>query len=103
MLTAASLPHPTSVNQIAQAKRKTEEAKELEGIDTSNIMQGSRRRGRSDNLNIPNKKRRSADERTGGSAGDDSQGSRESGCSSGENSNNGGGDEDSESEFEFSG
>lgn len=76
-----------SHGQIAQARRKTETAKDLEGIDTSNIVAGSRRRRRSeeDNASPPKKKRRSIE-------GSDSE------CSEEESSSG----EDSEEEFELS-
>lgn len=53
-----------SLGQIAQARRKTETAKDLEGIDMSNVVAGSRRRRRSedDDTSPPKKKRRSVED-----------------------------------------
>eukprot|EP00752_Nemacystus_decipiens_P003333 g3084.t1 len=76
-----------SAREIAQARRKTETAKDLEGIDMSNIVAGSRRTRRSeeDNTSPPKKKRRSVE-------GPDSD------CSEEDNSS----EEDFEEEFELS-
>lgn len=86
--------------QIAQAQRETDKAKDLEGIDMGNVVQGSRRRGRVDTVSPPKKKRRSVDAKDGGSRCDnsDASGSDLSECES----STGHGDEDSEEEFEFS-
>ncbi|CAM9348741.1 unnamed protein product [Pylaiella littoralis] len=72
-----------SVKEIAKARRKTETAKDLDGMDTCNVIQGSRRRGRSADdtaaVSPPNKKQRSVDTQEGGSeiecSEDDSAGS----------------------------
>lgn len=88
------------LDQVAQAKRNTEKAKDLEGMDMGNVVLGSRRRGRSDTPDPPQQKRRrvhAKDEGAssdGGDSGESDSGGEESGSSS---------NEDSESEFEFSG
>ena len=87
-----------SVGQISQAQRKTDQAKDLEGIDLGNVVQGSRRRGRPDYISPPNKKRRRGDAHVGSSDNEDSQGS---GSGGGEDSSSD--NEDSEAEFELSG
>lgn len=82
-----------SLGQIAQARRKTETAKDLEGIDMSNILARSRRRCRSedDNTSPPKKKRRSVEGSDSSDPGSE--------CS-GEES---GSEEDSDEEFQLSG
>eukprot|EP00903_Cladosiphon_okamuranus_P012743 g11913.t1 len=82
-----------SAREIAQARRKSETAKDLEGMDMSNIVAGSRRRRRSedDNTSPPTKKRRSLE-------GSESS-HPDSECSGEESSN----EEDSEEEFQLSG
>lgn len=75
-----------SCGQIAQARRKTETAKDLEGIDMSNIVAGSRRRRRSEEDTSPPKKKRRSVESS------DSESSEEESRS----------EEDSEEEFELS-
>lgn len=81
--------HHVSPTQIAQARRKTETEKDLDGIDPGNVVQGSRRRGRSDNeTTAPNKKLRGVGSLEGGS--DSASSEQDSG------------DEDSEEEFRLS-
>lgn len=73
--------------QIAQARRKTETAKDLDGIDMDNVVAGSRRRRRleDEKTSPPQKKRMSLE-------GSDSE------CSGEESSS----EEDSEEEFQLS-
>jgi len=80
-----------SLEQIAQARRKTETAKDLDGIDLSNVVAGARRRRGSGDENVsPPKKQRLVQGQDGVS---------DSECSGDEN----GSDEDSEEEFQLSG
>lgn len=88
------------MDQIAQAKRETDKAKDLEGIDMGNVVKGSRRRGRSDTSSPPKHKRRRVHAQ-GEGASDDGEGSGASG--SGGEEIGSGSSEDSESEFELSG
>ena len=77
--------------QIAQARRKTETAKDLDGIDLGNVVAGSRRRRGVENENVcPPKKKQNVQ----------GQGEvPESECSEDESSS----EEDSEEEFQLSG
>ena len=61
-----------------------------------NVVQGTRRRGRADDISPPNKKRRRGDAYVGSSDNEDSQGK---GSGRGEDSSSD--NEDSESEFEL--
>lgn len=84
-----------SLDQIAQARRKTEAAKDMDGMDSTNVIPGSRRRGRpaDDIVSPPNKKQRSdVDTQEGGS---------DSECS--EDGSTGSAYEESEEEFQLSG
>lgn len=80
-----------SLEQITRARRKTETAKDLDGIDLNNVVAGSRRRRGLDDGNVspPKKKRLVQDQ--------DEVSERE--CSGDEN----GSEEDSEEEFQLSG
>lgn len=65
-----------SLDQIAQARRKAETAKDLEGMDMDNVIQGSRRRGRSADdtpVSPPNKKQRGLDTQERGSGSESSE------------------------------
>lgn len=88
------------MDQIAQAKRETDKAKDLEGIDLDNVVKGSRRRGRSDTLSPPKHKRRRVHAQDEGASGD---GERSGASDSGGEESGSGSSEDSGSEFEFSG
>lgn len=62
------------LDQIARAKRETDKAQDLEGIDVGNVIQGSRRRGRPDIVPQPSKRQCNPDgQHSGGSGGDDSE------------------------------
>lgn len=85
--------------QIARAGRKSAREKDLEGIDVSNVLEGSRRRRTPNPIDPPSKKQRQSggDSSTGhgkGTAGDDSPTSEGDDASAD--------DDDSESECEFS-
>lgn len=92
--------------QISQARQKTEKAKDLEGIDMSNIVQGSRKRGTPAVTALSSKKQRRVKPAAGSnaerSATDESELSEES-DSSHDQSISANGDEESEVEFDFSG
>ncbi|CAM9868141.1 unnamed protein product [Ectocarpus sp. 8 AP-2014] len=76
-----------SSREIAQARRRTETKNDLDGMDLGNVVQGSRRRERSeDHGSPPKKKRRGVDEQEGTSDGGD--------CSESH-------DDESEEEFEL--
>lgn len=62
------------LDQIARAQRETDKAKDLEGIDIDNVIQGSRRRGRPDIVPLPSKRQCNPDgQHSEGSGGDDSE------------------------------
>lgn len=80
-----------SLCQIARARRKTETAKDLDGIDLSNVLAGSRRRRGLDDENFsPPKKKRLVQGQDGVSHSE---------CSGNESGN----EDDSEEEFQLSG
>lgn len=86
--------------QIAKAKEKRAREVDLEGLDMSNVIEGSRRRGRTEVFNPQQPKRR----RTGPSAPSDSEDPEDIGSDDGDDSQRSdgtGSDSDSASEFEF--